>query len=127
MYSFLWVFLFFLRMLSTYKKSVLEKKIRAYIEKNPKVVTFCFGKKRPVFLTKYLEATLGRIDVTRRLRLFDISIRDLKKALPQNVIQNSENEYAVHMDKTKVPYALHIREEIDRKDRKLYLISTFEK
>ena len=99
-----------------------------HIKNNQKVITFCFGNKRPVFLSKYLESTIDRTDGTFRMRYFSPAIEILKNATEINVIKHSENEYEIlglcpNGDIT----AIHIREEMEQKNRKLYLISTFGK
>ena len=110
-------------MLSTYKKSHLEQKISAYIIKNPKVITFGFWKKRPIFLTKYLDANTEKIDATRRLRLFSQFLKDIKTLSPEQIHQHTTTEFELIF----TGYRAHIREEFLQKDRKLFLISTFEK
>ncbi len=115
-------------MLSTYKKSHLEKIIALYIAQNPKIVTFCFGKKRPIFLSKYLEVNRDRTDGTRRLRFFDAAIRYLKNAQPKDVSSYSSTEFEIiWITRSGEKFAMHIREESIQKDKKLFLISTFEK
>ena len=76
--------------ISTYKKSQLEVRIQSYVGKNPKVITFGFWKKRPIFLEKYLEANIGRADATRRLRLFSRFIIDIKRITPEYVHKHSD-------------------------------------
>jgi hypothetical protein len=115
-------------MLSTYKKSYLEKEIDGFIQKYPKIISFCFGKKRPIFLDKYILANATRPDGTRRLQLFYEAIDRIKCANLKEIHRHSENEFEIlGTKKTGKEYAIHIREDILRKDRRLYLISTFEK
>lgn len=115
-------------MLYTYKKSYLEKEIDWFIRKYPKIISFCFGKKRPIFLSKYLVANSTRPDGTRRLQLFYEAIDRIKCTHLTEIHRHSENEFEIlGITKLGKEYAIHIREEILRKDRRLYLISTFEK
>lgn len=106
-----------------YKKAYLEKMIRDYVYKHQKIITFCFGKKRPLYLTKYIEATKNRSDATKRLQLFKKILIDIGTATPEMVNKKSATEYEIQFPL----YAAHIREEIVQKDKILFLISTFEK
>ena len=106
----------------------MNQDIKTHISKNSKVMTFCFGNKRPVFLSKYLKSTIDRADGTHRMRYFAPAIEILKNAWEIDIIAHSQSEYEVlgscpNGDIT----AVHIREEIEQKDRRLYLISTFGK
>ncbi len=106
-----------------YKKSHLEKIIYAYIDKHQKIITFCFGKKRPLYFTKYIDANKSRTDGTKRLWLFELFLKDIWTADSSMVHRHSENEYEIRFSH----YVAHIREETIQKDKILFLISTFEK
>lgn len=98
------------------------------MSKNSKVMTFCFGNKRPVFLNKYLESTLDRTDGTFRMRYFAPALDLLKWAQANDIIKHSDTEYEIlGICPNWYITAVHVREEIEQKDRKLYLISTFGK
>jgi hypothetical protein len=62
------------------------------------------------------------------MRYFAPAIELLKWAQESNIIKHSETEYEIlgSCPNTDI-FAAHIREEIEQKDRKLYLISTFGK
>ena len=109
-------------------RSKMTQDIKLHISKNSKVMTFCFGNKRPVFLSKYLESTVNRADGTHRMRYFAPAIELLRNALESDIIKYSETEYEIlgSCPNTDI-IAVHIREEIEQKDRRLYLISTFGK
>ena len=61
-------------------RSKMNQDIKTHISKNSKVMTFCFGNKRPVFLSKYLKSTIDRADGTHRMRYFAPAIEILKNA-----------------------------------------------
>lgn len=106
----------------------MTQDIKIQISKNSKVMTFCFGNKRPVFLEKYLESTVDRTDGTYRMRYFAPAIELLRNALENDIIKYSETEYEILGSCPNADIvAVHIREETEQKDRRLYLISTFGK
>ncbi|KMP11498.1 hypothetical protein UZ36_04160 [Candidatus Nitromaritima sp. SCGC AAA799-C22] len=92
----------------------------------------CKGlNRRPVFLIKYLEATHGRRDQTRRRQRFLAGVELLRRAKIEDITDQIKEptgepafEFKGITPKGEV-IGVHIREEIEGKDKKLYLISTF--
>lgn len=64
--------------ISTRKGAPLKKSIEEYIRAHPKIVSFVFGKKRLIFLTKYIECTENRKDRSRRMQFFWPGVELLK-------------------------------------------------
>jgi len=88
---------------------------------------------RPVFLTKFLEATHGRLDRTRRRQSFFSGVDLLRTVKPEDMSNQFKAfsgelsfEFQGITPKGEVVGA-HVREEIEGKNRRLYLISTFPK
>jgi len=110
--------------------NALNRDIKEYIQRRPKVM--CNGLNgRPVFLTKYLEATHRRMDRTRRRQRFFVGLDLLRKVKTDDItdkIKEPTGEPSFEF-KGITPsgeiVGVHVREEIEGKNRKLYLISTF--
>ena len=108
----------------------LQKEIKAEIQRRP-IITCKVLNRRGVVLAKYLEATHGRIDKTRRRQKFWAGLELVHKATEENIT----NQIREPMGDTAFEFkgvtpsgkivTVHIREEVEGKDRKLYLISTF--
>ena len=108
----------------------LYRDIKVYIQKKPTII--CKGlNRRRVLLIKYLDATHGRIDKTRRRQKFRAGVELIQKAtatdMTNQIIEPSGDrafEFKGTTPSGKI-VTVHIREEIEDKDRRLYLISTF--
>lgn len=107
---------------------VIEKEI---LRREGKIAFRGLGKRRPVFLTKYLEANENRIDKNRRKQKFFAGLELLKRAQLEDMtdkIKEPTGELSFEF-KGIAPneelVGVHIREVMERKDKKLYLISTF--
>lgn len=118
--------------ISTRRGKSLDLEIETKILKvKGKVIFAGLGSRRPVFFSKYLEATNNRRDKIRRKQKFFAALellRRVKKNDRTNKLKESSGETAFEF-KGKTPdgvlVGVHIREISERKDRKLYLISTF--
>ena len=108
----------------------LYTSIEEYIRAHPKIISFGFQKKKCIFLSKYLECIENRPDRNRRMRFFTSGITLLQS---RNI-----DSYEKILDKKKCIectwetadwylFGLHLREEVESWDKKLYLISTFER
>ncbi len=107
-------------------KSEVVKRIQHYLRITP----YCackLLKGRKVTLERYLEANTPRKDATKRLRTFFVAIDIIKRSHSGTQrMHNKLREYEiVGYDSTGVEVRVHIREEIERGDRILYLISSF--
>ncbi len=106
----------------------IQKKIRNL---KGKKIFRGLGKSRPVFLAKYLETTNNRRDKTRRKQLFFIALELLKKAKKGDITNRfkeptGENSFEIEgVTSSGLLVRAHIREVVEKKNRKLYLISTF--
>ncbi len=108
----------------------LNRDIREYVERRPKVM--CKGLNgRPVFLTKYLVTTKGRLDKNRRRQRFFAGLDLLRKIRwedttdqIQEPLGNASFEFKGITPKGET-VGVHVREETEGKNRRLYLISTF--
>jgi len=110
----------------TTSKVESKKRIEAFVAQNN--TCRCRALKgRSVRLTKYLEASVPRKDATRRLRTFFVAIDIIKHTHHFSVrLKNKLREFElVGQDRSGVEVRVHIREEMDRNDRTLYLISSF--
>lgn len=110
------------------KASEVEGIIWRYVKKNRKITTFFLWKKRFVFLDKYLSATQGKPDRTSRMRLFFAGIELIKSAKTyKSRDENGLLSYKLRSPiSDKAALVVHIREESLLKDKRLFLISTFE-
>ncbi len=108
----------------------LNRDIKEYIQKKPMVPCKALNK-RPVFLNKYLKASQGRRDQTRRRQRFMSAVELLRQAKTEDItdqIKEPGGETAYELKEITPKgeiIGVHIREEIEAKDRRLYLISTF--
>ena len=99
----------------------LNKEIEGCISRKKKV--FCKGlNKRPIFLTKYLEATNNRRDKTRRKRLFFAGLELVVKVRKSDLISKQKNQLGMAYGfKGITPSGdvvnVHIREESIGKDK----------
>jgi len=108
----------------------LTRAIQKFIRQKPKVV--CPGlNRRPVSLTKYLEATQNRSKRVRRRQKFWACIELIGKVKDVDMtdeIKEPTGELSFEF-KGITPsgevVGVHIRQEIEGKDKKLYLVSTF--
>ena len=109
---------------------VLNCEIESYIQEKKKIP--CKGlNRRPIFLDKYLEATKGRIDKTRRRQKFWPGLELIRRAK----LEDMTNKMKEPTGETSFEFkgitpggesvGVHIREILEGKDKKLYLISTF--
>lgn len=112
------------------KGKALEKEINEIISRKGKVAFWGLGNKRPIFLNKYLETT-KRHDKNRRRQKFISALELLSRVKKKHMtdkIKEPTGRYSYEF-KGITPsgklVGVHIREEIERKDKKLYLISTF--
>lgn len=116
--------------ISTKQGVALKREIKEYIQRRPKVMCKGFNG-RPVFLTKFLEATHGRLDQTRRRQRFFAGLDLLRKVRPDDITNQVKDASGDPLFEFKgitpngEAVGVHIREEIEGKNRKLYLISTF--
>ena len=108
----------------------LNCEIESYIQAKKKLP--CKGlNRRPIFLDKYLEATKGRIDKTRRRQKFWPGLELIRRAKPEdmsNRIKEPTGELSFEFigeTPSGELVGVHIREVVEGKDKKLYLISTF--
>ncbi len=115
---------------SAKKGDPLHREIKAYIQKKPMVP--CKGlNRRLVFLTKYIDATHGRPDKTRRRQRFFAGVELLRRAKLEDMtdqIKEPTGEPAFEfkgITSNGEVVGVHVREEVEGKDKKLYLISTF--
>lgn len=116
--------------ISTRKGIILKKSIEEYIRAHPKIVSFVFGKKRLIFLGKYIECTENRKDRNRRMQFFTAGIELLKSkniSSYEKIIEKQKYIECTSETADGFLFAVHIREEIENGDRRLYLISTFER
>jgi hypothetical protein len=108
------------------KKDTLRR-INDYIEhnQNPSCKHL---KGRKVRLSKYLEATIPRKDATARMRTFFVGIDIIKKShIVSFRIHKKLNEYEfVGFDKHGTQIRVHVREEIEKSNKTLYFISSFQ-
>ena len=116
--------------ISVKKGDSLQKEIKTEIQRRP-IVTCKALNRRGVVLAKYLDATHGRIDKTRRRQKFWAGVELLRKATAEDITNHITEpmgdiafEFKGITPSGKI-VAVHIREEIEGKDKKLYLISTF--
>lgn len=115
----------------TEKGKSLEQVIGQYIDKlNGKILFRGLGKKRPVFLSKYIEATKNRTDPTRRFRCFPAALEIIKKVKEHDLIAKKRTHLGVSYEfqastKDGTIVKVHIREEVVENNRRLFLISTF--
>jgi len=117
--------------ISMRKGKSLDKSIQEKIETlKGKIIFKGFGQKRPLFLTKYLEA-INRRDGTRRKQKFFAALELLRKVSKHDMTNcfkclNGEISFEFKgITSDDILVGVHIREILERKDRKLYLISTF--
>jgi hypothetical protein len=110
------------------KASEITEIVQKFILSQKRVFCFFLGKKRPVFLEKYLDATQNKTDRTLRLRLFFLWLELIKSA--DSYTQKNEKwgiSYELRRRiSEKDTLVVHIREELEQKDKKLFLISTYE-
>ncbi len=113
--------------LSTKTKIQLESNIKKYIQDNP--IKRCKALKRNIRLDKYIEANKKRKDVKIRFSAFLVGMDILKKS--KKFTQKKKKGFNCFELKglalNKEIVTLHLREEIYKKDKILYLISTFYK
>ena len=108
----------------------LNREIESYVQEKKKVP--CKGlNRRPIFLDKYLEATKGRTDQTRRRQKFWPGLELLRRAKPEDLTDRMKEPTGETSFEFKgispggELVGVHIREVVDGKNKKLYLISTF--
>lgn len=107
----------------------LNTEIENYIVQKKKVI--CKGlNKKPVFLSKYLEATNNRRDKTRRKQKFWPALELITKLKGKNLVYQKHEQKGISYEfkgitPNGIEVSVHIREELIGKDRKLFLISTF--
>ncbi len=84
-------------------------------------------KGRKVKLNRYLEATIPRKDATSRLRTFFVAVDLIKKSnVIKRRIKNKLVEYEIiGFDAQSTEVRIHIREELQKSNKVLYLISSF--
>lgn len=115
---------------SIQKKSLpaLKKDFLIYIQDHTKI--FCSSLGRWVFLSKQPQAILKRKDAKYRLECFFAGIDILKHSKTITKWNKKEEKgYAIQgLSQDRKRVTIHLREEKDaKKDRKLFLISTFYK
>lgn len=117
--------------ISMRKGKFLDKLIEEKIQSlKGKVIFKGLGKMRPVFLEIYMDA-MNRRDGTRRKQKFFAGLELLKKVSKEDMTDSPREpngEFAFEfkgMTFEGILVGVHIREIIERKDKKLYLISTF--
>lgn len=105
--------------------------IKKQISKNIQSQKFIRNKllKRKIFLTKFLEITLTRKDAKKRLSLFDCGLDIIKNSHNvTQVLKRGKNCYEIiGFNKKSECIVVHVREDIEEKDKKLFLISIFKK
>jgi hypothetical protein len=111
---------------SSKKGEQLNAEILQLIERcNGRVICKALNN-RPVFLTKYLEATRGRRDQTRRKQVFSVCIELMRRASTENVNSNQHGIEIRGLIENGDKIGVHIREETDSHgNKRLFLISTF--
>ncbi len=120
--------------LATQKGKPLDQMIEKEIFRRQGKIAFRgLGKRRSVFLTKYLEATARqkRSSHTRRKRCFFAGLEVIQNARSGDLVMNKETQYGMSYEyhgltPEGIVVTVHIREEMEGKDKKLFLISTFE-
>ena len=116
--------------ISVRKGTPLKRSIEEYIRSHPKIVSFGFGKKRLIFLTKYLECIENRKDRNRRMQFFTAGVELLRSKNISSYEKIIEKQKCIECSSETADgylFGLHVREEITDGDRRLYLISTFER
>jgi hypothetical protein len=113
------------------KKGVsLDNEIKDITNKNNNKVICKALNQRPVFLNRYLEASNNRKDKTRRKRLFQVAIELIKRATEDDITSKQKEQFGIGYSLkglllNGMILNVHIREESDNKDKRLFLISTF--
>ncbi len=108
--------------------STLKQYLNLFLEQNSYVRCKAL-KNRKIFFTKLPAAIIKRKDLRDRLRSFWVGIDILKKSdhFSHRVIKgNNEYEFEGLSSENKRVF-IHLREEVSRKDKKLFLISTYYK
>jgi len=105
----------------------LKKYFLSFLKEHQKI--YCSALGRPVFLNKQPNAILMRKDAKNRLECFSVAIDILKHAKQFKQRENGQNhEFSIiGLSKEKTHVTIHLREELDKKDRRLFLISVFYK
>jgi hypothetical protein len=117
-----------MRLPSTLPPHAIKKDIVCFISKQTKIITFFLGKKRAVFLSKYIDCQDNRRDRSRRYSVFFPCIELLKTSTQDDIISYTQSEWEVlWICPNGTTCAAHIREDYIGKDKFLFLISTFEK
>ncbi len=117
---------------SLYNRTKLRSAIDEKCRKTKKVLCRALNS-RPIFLDKYLECLQWKKDQTNRMRLFFCALSLIKEATREDCtdydksIEGKSCFELIGMTKDGVIFCVHIREEISGWNKKLYLISCFEK
>lgn len=105
------------------RKTIL-KRIDCLIRKRPSIKSRLL--KRKIYLDKFIECTINRKDAKQRLGLFEIGIDVIRNSSDINQYNDKEYAFTGKMLDGKI-IEVHIREEINQKDKQLKLISIFKK
>lgn len=114
--------------LETLSKKDMGSRIERYCNEN-KYISCRSLKRRKVYTEKYIEATISRKDATKRMRTFFVALDIVKKShiVTERVTKKQREYELIGLDCNGIETRVHIREEIQGNNKKLYLISSFPK
>ena len=106
----------------------LKKYLINFLENHKYIYSKAF-KNRKIFLSKLPNAIICRkSSAKKRLTCFEVSINILKHAKKYNINSKNKHEYSIRgKDRNGKIIEIHIREESDKKDKKLFFISCYPK
>ncbi|GEM_PF-2268920 len=117
--------------IATQKGKSLDDLINQKIEQIEGRINFNgLGKKRTVFLDRYLAITNDRNDRTRRKRRFFVGLELIAKVRKKDLTDQKRDQMGISNEfkgitSKGIVVTIHIREQKEGKDKKLFLISTF--
>ena len=114
--------------LETLSKKDMQSRIERYCREN-KHISCRRLKRRKVYTEKYIEATIPRKDSTKRMRAFFVALDIVKKShiMKERVFKKQREYEFVGFDCSGTEIRVHLREETQGNNKKLYVISSFPK
>lgn len=108
-----------------FPKSVLKKKFTDFVSHHPKIYLKHMG--RSIFLDELPEAILKRKDAKMRIECFFVGIDIAKNShyWTKKIIDGNPCIEIMGKSKEGFDVFIHIREKVEKKDKKLFLISTY--